>query len=519
MNVTETLAEGLKREYKVVVSADDIAQRIDGRLSELQKTVNMKGFRPGKVPVQLLKRQYGASVANEVIQKAMEDSSGQVITEQGVRPAMQPRIEDMSYDEGKDLEFVLAVEIMPEIETSDFSGYKVERFVVDVPDSETDEAIERMLANSKDFDETDDGYKAVDGDSVRIDFKGMIDGEAFAGGTAEDQSVELGAGRLLPEFEEGLIGREAGDKTEIEVAFPDDYGNEEIAGKTATFEITVHEVRKARPAVLDDAFAAEQGAADVADLKQEVAKRLGAEYEHLAHQLMKRRLLDQLADSYSFEVPPGLVDGEFEAIWKQIEQELDHAQEHQHDHDHDHDHAEPVSDEKREEMKTEYRQIAERRVRLGLLLSEIGQQNEIKVTPEDMQNAVIERAKQFPGQEAKVVEFYQTNPQAIQELTAPVLEDRVIEHILSEVEITDRAITPDELRKVDQEDAEEAAPQEAEAKPKKAAAKKAPAKKAAAKKTTAKKAPAKKAAAKKSTAKKAASKKAAAVKAAPKEDD
>ena len=328
MNVTETLAEGLKREYKVTIAADDIANRIDGRLAELQKTVNMKGFRPGKVPVQLLKRQYGPSVANEVIQKTLEDSSGQVINDKGVRPAMQPRIEDMSYDEGKDLEFVIAVEIMPDIETSDFSDYKLERFVVEVPDSDVDEAIERLLVRGKDFVDTEEGYQAAEGDTARIDFVGRIDGKEFEGGTAENQTVELGAGRLLPEFEEGLEGRKAGDKVNINVTFPDDYGNEELADKTAVFEITVHEVRQAKLAVLDDDFAIAQGAIDVAGLRTEVGERLVQEYGSFARQLMKRRLLDQLADNYAFDVPSGLVESEFEAIWTQIEGELNQSHEH-----------------------------------------------------------------------------------------------------------------------------------------------------------------------------------------------
>ncbi len=521
MNVTEQLAEGLKREYKVTIEADDIAARIDGKLAELQKTVNMKGFRPGKVPVQLLKRQFGPSVVNEVIQQTLQDSSGRVISDQGVRPAMQPTIEDMSYDEGKDLEFVIAVEILPEIKTDDFSGYKVEQLTVDVSDSEVDDAMDRLLKANKDFEDTDDGYKAADGDAARIDFTGRLDGEAFEGGTAEDQTVELGAGRLLPEFEAGLLGKKAGDAFKIDVTFPDDYGAENLAGKTAEFEIKVHQVRKAKAAELSDEFAAAQGAENVADLRDKLRERLGQEYSELTRQRTKRVLLDQLADSYDFDVPAGLVDSEFEAIWQQIERELDHGHSHDHgddhDHDHDHDHGEPVSEERREEMREEYRKIAERRVRLGLLLSEIGTQNEIQVTQDDMQQAVINRARQFPGQEAQIVQHFQSNPQAIQELTAPILEDRVIDHILSQVDVTERSVTPDELMKAEQEDAEEAsAAAGGDAKSaKKAAAKKAPAKKAAAKKAPAKKAAAKKAPAKKAAAKKAPAKK----KAAKKKDD
>ncbi len=517
MNVTEQLAEGLKREYKVTIEADDIAARIDGKLAELQKTVNMKGFRPGKVPVQLLKRQFGNSVVQEVIQQTLQDSTGRVMSDQGIRPALQPTIGDMTYDEGKDLEFVIEVEVLPEIKTDDFSGYKVEQLSVEVSDAEVDEAMDRLLKANKGFEDADDGYKAADGDAARIDFTGRIDGETFEGGTAEDQTVELGAGRLLPEFEAGLTGKKAGDVFKIDVAFPDDYGAENLAGKTAEFEIKVHQVRKAKAAELSDEFAAAQGAENIGDLRDKVRERLGQEYNELARQRTKRLLLDQLADTYDFDVPAGLVNSEFEAIWQQIERELDHAQSHDNGDDDDHDHGEPVSEERREEMRDEYRKIAERRVRLGLLLSEIGTQNSIQVTPDDMQQAVIDRARQFPGQEAQVVQHFQSNPQAIQELTAPILEDRVIDHILSQVEVTERSITPEELMKVEQDDAEEADPSAGgEAKPaKKAAAKK----KAPAKKAAAKKAPAKKAAAKKSPAKKTAAKKAPAKKAAKKKDD
>ena len=520
MNVTETLTEGLKRAYKVTIAADDIAARIDGRLKELQKTANMKGFRPGKVPVQLLKRQFGPSLTNEVIQKTLQDSSGQVISDQGVRPAMQPRIEDMSYDEGKDLEFVIALEILPEIETDEFSGYKVERLTVAVADSEIDEAMDRLLKSSSDYVDTDSDYKAENGDAARIDFTGKIDGETFEGGAATDQMVELGGGRLLPEIEDGLIGRSAGETFSLDVAFPDDYGVEILAGKSSVFEIKVNEVRKVKPAELNDDFAVKQGAENVTDLRAKLSERLGQEYTNLAHQRVKRQLLDQLADGYSFEVPPGLVESEFEAIWQQIERELDQKPDHDHDHDdhdHDHDHGEPITDERRAELREEYGKIAERRVRLGLLLSEIGRQNAIDVTPDDMQQAVINRARQFPGQEAKIVQHYQSNPQAIQELTAPILEDRVIDHILSKIEITEREVTPEELMKAEQDDADAAASDEAtSAKP----AKKAAAKKSAAKKTGAKKAPAKKAAAaKKAPAKKSTAKKAAAKKAATKKDD
>ncbi len=505
MQVTETVSDGLKREYKVVIPAGDMAEKIDARLAELQQTIKLKGFRPGKVPVALLKKQFGQSVVGEVVQQTLQDTSGQVITEQGVRPAMQPRVEEMSFDEGTDLAYTLAIEVMPQIETGDFSAIEMERLDIQVADSEVDDAISRMLERSKDFEDTEEGYAAQQGDSLTVNFSGKIDGELFDGGTADDQQVELGAGRLLPEFEAGLENRKAGDKFQVEVPFPEDYGAENLAGKTATFDIEVKAVRKAKTPVLDDDFAKRQGTEGVEDLKAKVREQLAREYAQLARQRMKRELLDKLAEMHDFDVPPSLADTEFRAIWSQVERERgkDHAHDHDHDHDHDHhdhdhdhahDHAEE-DDEETAKMKAEYRDIAVRRVRLGLLLSEVGRTNSIQVTPEDMQQAVIERARQFPGQEARVVQYYQQNPEAVQELTAPILEDRVIDHVLTQVKVTERPVTPEEFMAIEQDDDGEEA---AEAKP---AKKKAAAKKSAAKSEDGEKKPAKKAAAKKAAAK------------------
>ena len=494
MQVTETVSDGLKREYKVVIPAGDMAEKFDARLAELQRTIKLKGFRPGKVPVALLKKQFGQSVMGEVVQQTLQDTSGQVITEQGVRPAMQPRVEEMSFDEGTDLAYTLAIEVMPQIETGDFSTIEMERLEIEVADSEVDDAISRMLERSKNFVETEEGYAAQQGDSLLVNFAGKIDGELFDGGKADDQMVELGAGRLLPEFEAGLEGRKAGESFEIEVPFPDDYGTAHLAGKTATFAIEVKEVRRSEPAVLDDEFARKQGTEGVEDLKAKVREQLAREYGQLARQRMKRQLLDQLAEMHDFDVPPSLADTEFRAIWTQVERERGNAQpdhdhdhhdhehahdhhDHEHDHDHDHhdhdhahDHGEAAEDdEETAKMKAEYRDIAVRRVRLGLLLSEVGRTNNIQVTPEDMQQVVIERARQFPGQEARVVQYYQQNPEAVQELTAPILEDRVIDHVLAQVKVTQRAVTPEEFMAFEQEAEGEDATDEAEAKPAKKA--------------------------------------------------
>ncbi|MBT6202536.1 MAG: trigger factor, partial [Rhodospirillaceae bacterium] len=275
MQVTETASNGLKREYKVVITADDMATRIDARLNELKKTIQLKGFRPGKVPAELLKRQYGQAIISEVVQQTLQDTSGEAITQQGVRPAMQPSIEDMSFDEGKDLEYVMAVEVMPEIETGDFSSYEIENLVIEVTDEEVSEAIERLRERSKTFKETEEPYVAAEGDSLRIDFVGKVDGEEFAGGAAEDHVAEIGSGRLLPEFEASLTGKKAGEAYTVDVPFPDDYGAEHLAGKTASFDITVKEVRTSQTPDLDEEFAKSQGAESLADLGDKMRERLG----------------------------------------------------------------------------------------------------------------------------------------------------------------------------------------------------------------------------------------------------
>ena len=482
MQVTETVSDGLKREYKVVIPADDMAQRIDARFDELQRTIKLKGFRPGKVPVQLLKKQFGQSVLSEVVQQALQDSSGRVITDHNIRPALQPRVEEMSFDEGTDLAYTLAVEVMPQIETGDFSAFDLERLAITVSDDEVSEAIDRLVQRSRSFVETAEGYAAQSGDSLRIAFEGKVDGVAFEGGKTDDHMAELGAGRLLPEFEQSLEGHKAGDSFTIDVTFPDDYGAEHLAGKTAQFDIIVKEVRQLQKATLDEEFAKRQGAESVEDLKSKVRERLGVEYGQLSRQRLKRQLLDRLAESHDFEVPPTLVNAEFDAIWRQVEQEAghhhhdhdhhdhdhhdhehdghDHDHDHHdhHDHDHDahehdhHDHEAEEADPKKEAMRAEYRDIALRRVRLGLLLSEIGRTSGIQVTAEDMQQAVIERARQFPGQEAKVVQYYQQNPQAVQELTAPILEERVVDHVLAQVKISERPVSPQEFFNFEQAD-------------------------------------------------------------------
>ncbi len=466
MQVTQTVCEGLKRQYKVTVAAADMASRIEARLGELQRTVRLKGFRPGKVPVDLLKRQFGKNIVGEVVQQTLRDTSGEAVTQQGVRPATQPSIEDMSFDEGQDLEYVLAFEAMPEIETGDFSGYRLENLAIQVGEDDIDKALERLRQHGRSLTDAEPGHEAGEGDAVVIDFAGKVDGEAFAGGSGQDRTVEIGAGRLLPQLEESLKGRKAGASFQVEATFPEDYGASQLAGKTAVFQVEVKQVRLVELPELDEAFAKSQGVESLDELRAGLGRRLGAEYGQLARARLKRGLLDKLATAYSFEVPPSLAQREFDAIWSQLERGQDRA-----GHDHDggdrdgggNDHGDDGGgdsdgggeggdrppdaggDDDGAQARQEYRAIAERRVRLALLLGEVAHARNIEITPEQMQDAVMQRMRQFPGQEARIARYYRDNPQAVRELTTPLLEDLVVDDILTQVELSERKVTLEEF--------------------------------------------------------------------------
>ena len=446
MQVTETASEGLKREYKVVVAADDMTSRIDERLAELQRTAQIRGFRRGKAPVGLLRRQFGDAVVSEVVQQTLKDTSDKVISEQGVRPAVAPRIEDMSFDEGADLEYVIALEVAPEIQPDDFSSYELEKATVAVSDEDVDKVLEDMRARNRVYEEADGDRAAERGDMAVVDFTGAIDGEAFAGGSAEGQTIEVGAGRLLPDLEVSLEGRKAGDDYTVDVAFPERYAASHLAGKTASFSVQVKSVSAGRLPALDDAFAAGQGHETLDELRQGVRDRLQEQSDGIARQRLKRLLLDKLAENHDFDVPPSLVDREFEAIWSRIA--ADHADDTPDSGAEGGDNGTGADDDKaakRAEAEAEYRAIAARRVRLAMLLGEVAREHGIEVREEDVRNALTERARQFPGQEARVVQYYQDNPQALQALTAPVIEDRVVDRILSEAKVTERSVTREEF--------------------------------------------------------------------------
>lgn len=460
MQITETATEGLKREFKVVIPAADIEQRVTSRLTEIGRSVRLPGFRPGKVPMTVLKKRYGSAVMGEVLERAVNDTSGEALREQNLRPALQPKVEITAFNEGTDLEFKLAVEVLPEIQPMDFSELKLERLRPEVPEAEVQEALERVAKQQRKSEAVE--RAAETGDVVVIDFKGSVDGKEFPGGSAEGYSLELGTNSFIPGFEDQVVGAKAGETRTVSVTFPADYGAADLAGKPAAFEVAVKEVRALQRQPLDDSLAQAVGMEKLDELRQSLSEQIERNYEDLARQRVKRTLLDSLAERHEFAVPQGMVDIEFGAIWRQFEQERVRQKASAGD-------AEPEEAINEEELKVEYRGIAERRVRLGLLLAEVGRNHNISVTPDEINRALTERARQFPGQERRVIEYYRNHPEAIDQIRAPMFEDKVIDFILERAEVTERRVPVSELLK-DDEDEAEAKASEGEAKAKEKAA-------------------------------------------------
>jgi trigger factor len=446
MQITETNTEGLKHEFTVTIGADDIAQRVESRLRELGRQVRLPGFRPGKVPITVLRQRYGTSVMGEVLERAVNDSSSEAMREHKLRPALQPKVEIVSFNEGKDLEYKLAVEVLPDVAPMNFAELKLERLRPDVPDAEVDSALER-IARQQRKDEVVDRPVAK-GDVVVIDFTGRVDGTAFPGGSAKGQRLELGAGQFIPGFEDQLEGAKAGDQREVAVTFPADYGASDLAGKAAGFEVEVKEVRAITPQPIDESLAEAVGMENLAALRDAVRQQIEREYSGLARQRLKRQLLDRLAERHHFPVPQGMVDIELNVIWKQYEAERERVKQQ--------GTVDPDANKTEEELKSEYRDIAERRVRLGLLLSEVGRSNNISVSQEEINRALAEEARRLPGREREVIEFYRNQPGALDQLRAPLFENKVIDYILEIADVTDRSVPIAELLKDDEEEGEAA---------------------------------------------------------------
>jgi trigger factor len=433
MQVTELSAAGLKREYKVVVQAAEIEHQVAHRLEELKSKIRMPGFRPGKVPVTLLRKQYGRSVMGEVLEQAVNQGSQKAIAEHELRPALRPKIEVTSFDEGADLEFTMALEVLPEVPEVDLKQIDLVRPVAEVSDATLARSLDSFAKRFQEYAPPEQPRPSQAGDRLIIDFEGRVDGEVFEGGKAEDFPLVLGSGFVLPGFEEQLTGVEAGAELTLDVAFPETFPNADLAGKPATFAVEVKAVEEPKPVVLDDDLAKGQGFDDLDALKTAMRDGLAREYAQVSRARLKRALLDRLAESCRFEVPDGMVDLEFEAIWKQLKEEMERTRE-------------PLPEGKSEDdLKAEYRAIAERRVRLGLILSDIGQKNELKVEQHELNHAIMDQARRYPGQEQKVLDFFRNNPSALEQLRAPLYEDKVVDFILQMANVSEQKVTPEEL--------------------------------------------------------------------------
>tara|TARA_R110002012_G_scaffold180780_4_gene346658 strand:- start:1973 stop:3397 length:1425 start_codon:yes stop_codon:yes gene_type:complete len=466
MQVTETKNEGLAREFKVVVPAATIEEQVNAKLEEIKSQVRLPGFRPGKIPAKLLRQRYGKSVMGEVLEAAVNESTSKVLADNELRPAVQPKIEVTAFDEGKDLEYDISVEVIPAIEPMDFSKLTLTREVVELDDAKVTETLDRIAAAQGTTEALKRKRKSKSGDVLVIDFLGKVGGEPFEGGKAEDYELELGSGTFIEGFEDQLTGANAGDETVVKVTFPENYGSDELAGKDAEFDVTVKEIKEKKPAEIDDELAKKLGQDTLESLKEAIRKDFGREYQSVARQKLKRDLLDQLADNHTFDLPSSLVENELTGIIGQIKQAREAGQE-----------DDETKGKSEEELTTEFREIAERRVLLGLLLAEVGRNNNIQITQDDINKVLVAEAQKYPGQEQQVIEFYKNNPQALQALQGPVYEDKVVDYIVELAKVEEKTVTVEELLKPEEED---------EA-PKADAEEKAPAKKAAAKKPAAKK--------------------------------
>jgi trigger factor len=435
MQVTQTLNEGLKKGYTIVVPSSELEAKVTEKLEEARKDFQMKGFRKGKAPAALMKKMFGKSVLGEAMQESIDAAMKAHFDETGDRPALQPvvKMTNDSWTEGQDVEVSMVYEALPEVPHVDFDQLELEKLVAEIDEAAITEALENLAKSANVFEDRKKGSKAKDGDQVVIDFKGSIDGTEFEGGAAEDYPLVLGSGSFIRGFEEQLVGVKAGESLDVKVSFPENYGAKHLAGKEAVFAVTAKSVKAPKAAEIDDELAKRYGSESLDALKDQIKARLAAEYAGATRAILKRRLMDALDGLVGFELPPTLVDVEA----RQIAHQLWHDENPDH---HGHDHPEIVPTD-------EHKKLAERRVRLGLLLADVGTRKEIGVTEQELQRAVIAQARQYPGQERQFVEFIQKNPQALQQIRAPLFEEKVVDHILDLAKITERSVSKDDLQK------------------------------------------------------------------------
>ena len=447
MQVTETLSEGLKREFKVVVPASELDAKVNSRLDEMKDRVRINGFRPGKVPVAHLKRMYGRSAMAEVIEATVRDTNNQIVSERGFKLASEPKVtlptEQAAVEKliagESDLDYTMALEIVPDIKLADFKTFKLTKLTTDIADSEVDEGIARIAEQNKPYAAKPAGEKAAKDDRVTISYAGTIDGVAFEGGTGDDATVLIGSNTFIPGFEDQIIGMAAGETRTLKVKFPEHYQAEALAGKDAEFVVTAKTIEAPGTVATDDEFAKSLGLDSLAKLRDAVKERIAQDHTAMSRQKVKRALLDELDKSHKFEPPPSLVEEEFDRVWKSVLQELETEKK-------------TFADENTTEEKAnaEYRAIAERRVRLGLVLAEIGEKNAITVTEEELNRALMERVRQFPGQEQKVFDYFRQNQQAVASLRAPIFEEKVVDFLLELATVTENKVSREELFKEDE---------------------------------------------------------------------
>jgi trigger factor len=453
MEVTETLSDGLKREFQVQVPAADLEARVAERLGELKDRVQLRGFRPGKVPVTHLRKIYGKAVMAETIEAVIRELNAQIVSERGLKLAMEPKVtipNEASAVEKviggqSDLAYTLALEILPKIELADFKGIKLERQVAEVTETQVNDALQKIAEQNRPFAVKAEGAKVEKGDRIVIDFTGRIDGAPFEGGTGGDVGVNVGAGTFLPGFEDQLVGMTAGETRVVKVTFPDNYLNTQLAGKSAEFDVTVKSLEAPGQVTLDDAFAKSLGLESLDKIKEAVRGRLQQEHAALSRQKLKRQLLDKLDEMHKFALPPTLAEDEFKNVWTTVENDLK-AQ------------GRTFADEgtTEEKAREEYRAIAERRVRLGLVLAEIGEKNKITVTEEEITRTIVERARQVPGREQEVWEYYRKTPAAVAAVRAPIFEEKVVDFLIELATVTEKQVSREDLLK-DEEDENSAA--------------------------------------------------------------
>lgn len=450
MEVTQTLSQGLKHEFKVVLPVEELAAKLETQLSELRNKAQIKGFRPGKAPTSYLKKIYGKGIMSDVLQEAVNEANRKIVEDHGLRVALEPKLDlpvdqtliEKALEAEGDFAYSVAFEVLPTFEIGTFDDISIERPVTDVTDEEVAKSIGQLAERIREYEEkTGEDAKAATGDRVTIDFVGKLDGEAFEGGGGDDINLVLGSSSFIPGFEEQLEGAAAGEPRLVKVKFPDDYSAANLAGKDAEFDVTVKAVAAPKELPIDDAFAGKYGFETLADFQKAVRSNIEADYGKASRAKLKRSLLDALDKRFSFDLPEGLVEQEFTTIWGQLDAERQRS-------------GKSFEDEgtTEEAARTEYRRIAERRVRLGLVLAEIGQGAGVTVEDKDVTDALVERVRMFPGREKEVWDFYRNNPQALAQIRAPLYEERVVDHLMTKIGVTDKPVTREELMAEDEDD-------------------------------------------------------------------